>query len=88
MTVCVPELDSGFNPLVWCPMMIKLKERNQFYSSTNTGEENNLVTALNDQNFRGSLKKAYLNKSMSLPVHAQFPGTPQSDEDDSDDTDL
>ena len=26
----IPELDNEFQPLVWCPMMIKLKEQKSF----------------------------------------------------------
>lgn len=71
MMVSIPELDSDFQPLVWCPMMIKLKEQNQFdwiRGCQTTGEENTLVVAMNDINYRGSLKEAYSYKSMSLPL--------------------
>ena len=51
-----------------------MKENNQF-SSTGappTGEVGNLLSALNTENFRGSLKEAYSGKSMSLPLHSSL----------------
>ena len=49
-------------------MMIKMKEQNQFmwHGSAQTGQEHNLIDALNNSEFRGSLKKAYGGKSMAL----------------------
>lgn len=49
--------------------MIKMKEQNQFMwhgSAAQTGQEHNLIDALNNSEFRGSLKKAYGGKSMAL----------------------
>jgi len=75
LLVGLPELDSSFNPLVWCPMMIKLKEMGQLtwtadgpLLSSTIAERSALLNALNDENFRGSLKEAYGGKSMSAPL--------------------
>ena len=67
--VGIPELDATFHPLVWCPMMIKLKENSQFVwtGAPLTGDHGNLIVAMNTENFRESLKQAYAGKSMSLP---------------------
>ena len=69
MMVGIPELDATFHPLVWCPMMIKLKENSQFVwtGAPLTGDHGNLIVAMNTENFRESLKQAYAGKSMSLP---------------------
>ena len=74
MSVGLPELDANFHPLVWCPMMIKLKENSQFMwtGAPPTGEDGNLIAALNSENFRGSLKEAYAGKSMSRPLHSNL----------------
>ena len=71
MMVGIPELDANFRPLVWCPMMIKLKENSQFTwtGAPLTGDDGNLIVALNTEDYRGSLKQAYGGKSMSLPFH-------------------
>ena len=74
MNVGIPELDANFNPLVWCPMMIKLKENSQFIwtGTPPTGDDGNLMSALNTENFRSSLKEAYAGKSMSRPIHSNL----------------
>ena len=59
----LPEVDAHFQPLVWCPMMVKLKDQNQYRSKG--GESVSAITdALNEQGFRGSLKEAYGGRSM------------------------
>jgi hypothetical protein len=65
MQVSIPELDAHFQPLVWCPMMIKLKEQNQF-PVVQSCEQSSIVAALNTPDFRWSLKEAYGGKSMQL----------------------
>ena len=74
MNVGIPELDWKFNPLTWCPMMIKLKENSQFSwtGAPPTGQDGNLISALNTEEYRGSLKEAYGGKSMSLTIHSNL----------------
>ena len=65
MLVNIPELDANFQPLVWCPMMIKMKEQRKFlYNDPQHLGDGAILEALNDPNFRGSLKEAYGGKSM------------------------
>ena len=60
----MPEVASNFEPLVWCPMMIKLKEQANRIDKTQAA----LIAALNTEVFRDSLKEAYGGKSMSIPI--------------------
>ena len=71
MKVSIPEIESNsFEPMTWCPMMVKTKEQEQFLTSSaakGSKEFLSLQTALNQSSFRGSLKNAYGGKSMALP---------------------
>jgi hypothetical protein len=56
-------------------MMIKIKEMSQFsynaegtFFGSNIADRTALFNALNDENFRTSLKEAYGGKSMSSPL--------------------
>ena len=74
--VSLPDVDKNFNMMVWCPMMIKMKENNSFKQQdlNQTGltqEQKEIIKhvpiyeALNTENYRYSLKEAYKSKSMS-----------------------
>lgn len=79
--------------MVWCPMMIKMRENFNFkqyelYQGSLPAESSKMIQheplyeALNAKEFRGSLKEAYCGLSMAKPVIVDEINADDSDSDD------
>jgi hypothetical protein len=63
----VPQVKKNFDPMTWCPMMIKSRDQHSYKWHEQTPSalnSNHIYTALNTPDFRGSLKEAYCGQSM------------------------